>query len=59
MVESVLVMLSRTLQRSVISAGVLHRLPSERATEPFALLRVLRKGNINKTVSVLQYCALL
>jgi len=25
----------------VISAGVLHRLPSERATEPFALLRVL------------------
>ena len=25
----------------MISAGVLHRLPSERATEPFALLRVL------------------
>ena len=30
-----------SLQRSVISAGVLHRLPSEQATEPFALLRVL------------------
>ena len=36
----------------MISAGVLHRLPSERATEPFALLRVLpRRRFIRRPVS--------
>ena len=30
----------------MISAGVLHRLPSERATEPFALLRVLPRRRL-------------
>ena len=33
----------------MISAGVLHRLPSERATEPFALLRVLPRRRFNVT----------